>query len=121
VSRSFARKGQIFVEAEGVDEDRLLEIVLEAGAEDAVRDGDAFEILTDPSVYGDVLQALETADIPVRESSVTLLPDTLMPITDKGQAEQVMTFLTVMEDLDDVQNVYSNLDLDDTLLDELTA
>lgn len=120
VSRSFTRKGQLFVEADKVEEDTLLEAVLEAGAEDAVRDGDAYEILCEPSAYPEVLQALETAEIPVRDSEVTLLPDTWMPVTDKEQAAQIMKFIASLEDLDDVQNVYSNLDVDDALLDELS-
>lgn len=121
VSRSFTRKGQLFVAADQVEEDRLLEIVLEAGAEDAVLDGDAYEILTEPSAYPQVLQALETAGIPVRDSEVTLIPDSYMAITDKGQAEQIIKFIGLLEDLDDVQNVYSNMDVDDAMLDELAG
>jgi YebC/PmpR family DNA-binding regulatory protein len=121
VSRSFTRRGQLFVAADQVEEDRLLEVVLEAGAEDAVLDGDAYEILTDPSAYPQILEALEAAGIPVRDSEVTLLPDTYMTITDKDQASQIMKFIGLLEELDDVQNVYSNLDVDDALLDELAG
>ncbi len=120
VTRSYSRKGQIFIPADNIEEDKLLEVVLEAGGEDVKNDGEYFEVLTGPSEYGDVLEALEAAGIPVDESDVTLLPESMMPITDKDQAASLVKFVEALEDLDDVQHVYSNFDISDELLDEVT-
>ncbi len=119
VSRGFNRKGQIFVDAQGVDEDELMGVVLEAGAEDMTRDGDQFEIVTDPSTFADVTEALEAAGIPTLSADVSLVSETLVPVTDKATAASIMRFIEALEDNDDVQNVYSNMDVDDAIMQEL--
>lgn len=119
VSRAFRRKGQIVVDASVVPEDRLMEIVLEAGAEDMVREGDHFVITTDPSVYPGVADALAKANIQTVESEITMIPDLWVSITDKGQAGQILRFIDTLEELDDVQNVYTNMDVDEKVLAEL--
>ena len=119
VSRLFNRKGQIVIPAEGVSEEKLLEVVLEAGGDDLTREDDKYEILTDPSVFMDVVDALEKEGIKPEVSEITLLPEAGVPVTDKGQASALLKFIEALEDLDDVQNVYSNFDIDDSLLAEL--
>jgi len=119
VSRGFHRKGQIFVDAEGVDEDELMGVVLEAGAEDMTRDGDQFEILTDPATFADVTEALEAAGIATLSADVSMVSDTLVPVNDKATAASIMRFIEALEDNDDVQNVYSNMDVDDAIMQEL--
>jgi transcriptional/translational regulatory protein YebC/TACO1 len=119
VSRGFERKGQIFVDADSVEEDRLMDVVLEAGAEDLRRDGDQFEILTDPSVFADVSEALESAGIKPGGAEVSLVPTTYLPVTDKATAKAVFGFVSDLEDNDDVQNVYTNMDVSDEILEEL--
>jgi YebC/PmpR family DNA-binding regulatory protein len=119
VARSFQRKGQILVSAGAVDEDRLMELVLEAGAEDMKLDEKLYEIITDPAQFMDVVDALNAAEIALEASEVTLIPDTLVPITDKSQASSVLRFIEALEDLDDVQNVYSNFDIPDELMTSL--
>ncbi|MBL7076243.1 MAG: YebC/PmpR family DNA-binding transcriptional regulator [Kiritimatiellae bacterium] len=119
VSRGFQRKGQIFVDAEGVDEDELMGVVLEAGAEDMTRDGEQFEILTDPSTFADVTEALEAAGIATLSADVSLISDTLVPVTEKSTASSIMRFVDALEDNDDVQNVYTNMDVDDAIMQEL--
>jgi YebC/PmpR family DNA-binding regulatory protein len=117
VSRGFRRRGQIFVDASSVDEEKLMDIVLSAGADDMQPDGEQFEVLTDPGVFPAVMEALEKAGIKVsEESEVRLVPDTYAPVTDKTVAKAVMKFVDTLEDNDDVQNVYTNMDLDDTVL-----
>ena len=117
VSRGFRRRGQIFVDAASVEEEKLMDIVLSAGADDMQPDGEQFEILTDPGIFPAVMEALEKAGIKVsEESEVRLVPDTYAPVTDKTVAKAVMKFVDTLEDNDDVQNVYTNMDLDDTVL-----
>ena len=117
VMRSFQRKGEITVPAERVDEERLMELVLEAGAEDLQHEDDLFEIITDPSSYVAVMEALQKEGIATERSQVGLVPDLLVPVTDKARAQSLVTFFEELEDLDDVQNVYSNADIDPKLLE----
>jgi YebC/PmpR family DNA-binding regulatory protein len=119
VSRGFQRKGQIFVDAAGVDEDELMGVVLEAGAEDMTRDGEQFEILTDPATFADVTEALEAAGIATLSADVSLVSETLVPVNDKATAASIMRFIEALEDNDDVQNVYTNMDVDDAIMQEL--
>lgn len=119
VMRTFQRKGDIVVAADKVAEDKLMEIALEAGAEDLQQDGGQFEIVTDPAQFMNVVDALNKAGIPMEKSEIALLPDLMVPVTDKNQAESLVKFIEELEDLDDVQNVYSNLDLDEKLLASL--
>lgn len=121
VSRSFNRKGVIEVNADGVEEDALLEMALEAGAEDMTNEGDYFEVVTGPSEYNDVLAKLESSDVPVQSSDLTLVPETYMPVTDLGQARSLINFVEALEDLDDVQNVYSNFDFPEEVTVKLEA
>ena len=119
VSRGFQRKGQIFVDAEGVDEDELMGIVLDSGAEDMKHDGDQFEILTDPNSFADVTEALEAAGIATLSAEVSLVSDTLVPVTEKSTVASIMRFIDALEDNDDVQSVYTNMDVDDAIMQEL--
>jgi YebC/PmpR family DNA-binding regulatory protein len=119
VSRGFKRRGQIFVDAKAVEEDKLMDIVLNAGAEDMSRDGEQFEILTDPNAFNGVMEALEKAGIKTDDSEIRLVPETYVPVTEKSVAKAVMKFVDALEDNDDVQNVYTNMDLDDAVLAEM--
>lgn len=121
VSRTFRRKGQIIVDAGKVEEDRLMEIVLEAGAEDLKREGDRFIVTSDPSAHNNVVEALAKAGIPTESAEITMVPDLYVTVTDKAQAQAILKFIEALEDLDDVQNVYTNLDLDDSLMEQLQA
>ncbi len=119
VTRGFDRKGQIFVDASSINEDKLMDIVLEAGADDMSRDGDEFEILTDPAKFTAVMEALEKAGIKTDESGISQVPQTYVPISDKQIATSNMKFVSDLEDNDDVQNVYTNMDVSDEILKEL--
>lgn len=117
VSRSFERKGQLLVDATAVTEERLMEVALDAGADDIQLDGEQYEILTDPPVFADVCDALEVATIPVASKEVTLLPTLSVTIDDVNQARSILKFITALEDNDDVQNVYTNMDMTDEVMD----
>ena len=119
VSRGFKRKGQIFVKTQDIDEAKLMDIVLEAGADDMRQDGDQFEILTDPSAFHQVSDAIKKAGITPVAEEVTLVPDTYVPVNDKAVASSLFRFTEDLEDNDDVQNVYTNMDVSDEVIAHL--
>lgn len=119
VLRNFERKGQIFVDASTVEEDKLLDIVLNVGAEDMRRDGDNFEILTQPSTFSEVVDALNKADIKPVSAEIALVPLAYVTISDKATASAAMSFVSELEDMDDVQNVYTNMDIPDEIVNSL--
>ncbi len=119
VARNFKRKGQILVETSTVDEDKLMNIVLDAGAEDMQQDDGVFDIVTEPAAFQAVVDALEKAGIKTASAEITLIPDSYVTVTDKTVAANALKFIEALEDNDDVQNVYSNLDVDEKILKEL--
>ena len=116
---SFTRQGQYIISAEKTSEEALMECVLDAGAEDIKNNGDSFEILCPVSNFIAVGEALEKAGIVPDESDPAWIPNTLVPITDPDVAKKIMRLTDALEDLDDVQHVYSNEDFDDSFSDEI--
>ncbi|HEY3704525.1 MAG TPA: YebC/PmpR family DNA-binding transcriptional regulator [Terracidiphilus sp.] len=110
VLHMFSKKGVIAVEKSAADEDQLMNIVLEAGGEDLNDEGDVWEILTDPSSYEAVLNAVKAANVPVASNEVTMVASTYTKLDDQ-QARSMMRLLEALEDFDDTQNVYSNFDM----------
>ncbi|HAS83779.1 MAG TPA: YebC/PmpR family DNA-binding transcriptional regulator [Verrucomicrobia bacterium] len=117
VTRAFERKGQILVDASAVTEERLMEVALDSGADDIELDGEQYEILTDPSAFADVCDALEAAGIPAASKEVTLLPTMWATVSDAPQARSILRFVAALEDNDDVQNVYTNMDMTDEVME----
>lgn len=114
----FQRRGFIVVEKTAApDEDRLLETILDAGAEDLRDSGGQWEIVTPPEALGAVRKVLEEAGIPFVSAELTMLPQTGVPIG-RDKAESVLRLVESLEDLEDVQNVYSNFDIPEELLAE---
>lgn len=110
VAWMFKKKGIIVVSKEAADEDTLMMIALDAGAEDVSTDGDSFEITTAPEDFLTVSDALEKEGIAVEASEVTMVPDNTVSL--EGDAADVMNKLTSeLEELDDVQDVYTNAEL----------
>ena len=109
----FAKKGLIAVEKDSATEEQLMDIVLEHGGEDLNDEGDTWEIVTDPSAYEAVSEAVKAAGIPTVMSEVTMVAN-LYTKLEGAQANQMMRLLEVLEDCDDTQNVYSNFDMDET-------
>jgi len=119
VVRSFKRKGQVLVETSTVEEDKLMDIVLTAGAEDMQDDDGVYDIVTEPAAFQAVVDALEKAQIKTVSAEITLIPDIFVTINDKAIAANVLKFIEALEDNDDVQNVYSNMDIDEKIMKEL--
>ena len=119
VARGFQRKGQIFVDSNTVDEDKLMSLALDAGADDLKRDGDQFEILTDATTFANVSEALEKAGVKAVSAEVGMVPMAYTPVKDKTAAQTVMKLVADLEENDDVQNVYTNMDVDEDTLKEI--
>ena len=111
VSWMFDRKGQLLVEGSPRDEDRLLELALEAGAEDFQREDDNFIVTTEPTQLHAVRSALEAKGVKVAESEITMIPKNTVKVDGK-EAESVLKLIEALEDLDDVQKVHANFDID---------
>ena len=119
VSRMFQRKGQILISKELTDEDTLMDLALEAGAEDLKTEGEQFEVITDPHDFPAVSEAISAAGIEMTESEITMIPDLVVEVTEKKQADSIMRFVDALEELDDVQDVYTNFDISDEVAAQL--
>jgi len=117
VSWMFEKKGYILVEKTKIDEDLLMAVALEAGAEDMKNDPkeDNYEIITAPEDMKKAKSALEAAGIPVVLSEISMLPKNYVALDEKS-AEQMIRLVELLEDHDDVQNVYSNFDIPDEVI-----
>ena len=121
VSYMFHRKGQVNVPRSSIDEDRMLELALEAGAEELTNDDDQYLIITSHDRLYAVAEALKNAGVTTDGQKFTFIPDTTVPLADEDVARQVLRLCDALEDDDDVQNVYSNLEIPDELLARLPA
>src|SRR5216117_2128433 len=117
----FHRKGQITVPRSSLGEDRLLEIALEAGAEELTSEEDQYVITTSHDQLYAVAEALRNAGVVTDGQKFTFIPDTTVPVADETVALEVLRLCDALEGDDDVQNVYSNLDIPDQLLAKLPA
>lgn len=112
VSWMFDRKGYIVVENSQASEDKLLDITLEAGAEDLREDGSNYEIFTPPENYEDVVETLNKNNIQTAASNLGYIPQNYVKLEGK-QAQQLLRLIETLEDHDDVQNVWANFDIDE--------
>ncbi len=110
VAYLFDRKGVFSVDVKAVDEDTLMGVILEAGADDLKRQGDHFEILCDPHIFNDVKTALEKANIPTSLAEITQLPKAPTEV-DAETGVKVMRLMDALDDHDDVQNVYTSVQM----------
>ena len=115
VAWMFDKKGVISVEKSNADEEALMEIAIEAGAEDVKDAGSTFDILTEPEDFDAVKEAVEAAEIPFVEAEVTLVPQTPKRLEGK-EAEQMCKFIAALDDCDDVQNFYTNADIPEEVM-----
>jgi YebC/PmpR family DNA-binding regulatory protein len=116
----FEKKGLIQVEAAAADEDRLLSIALEAGAEDMVRSDDTFEIITVPKDLERVKESLTKEKIEIADGEVTMLPQNTVRLEGK-QAQQMLQLMEALEEHDDVQHAYANFDIPEEIMAAVTG
>jgi YebC/PmpR family DNA-binding regulatory protein len=116
----FQKKGLIAVPKSSADEEKLMNLVLENGGDDLNDEGDSWEILTDPGAYDGLLEAIRKAGIEPSVAEVTMIASTYTRL-EGAQANQMIRLLEALEDHDDVQNVYSNFDMDAKQLEEVAG
>jgi len=118
VSWMFEKKGYFLVKKGHTSEDSLMDIILEAGAEDMTDEGDSFAIKTQPQDYEKVKQALVDKKVPTEAAELTMIPKSTIKIEGASEAQQILALIESLEDNDDVQNVYANFDIPDDLIKE---
>ncbi|MCK4336376.1 MAG: YebC/PmpR family DNA-binding transcriptional regulator, partial [Candidatus Aminicenantes bacterium] len=120
VSWMFSRKGYFVIEKDKAAEDELLEIILEAGAEDMKEDGSNYEIFTPPDNYEAVVNALTENNVEIAAQNLGYIPQNYVKVEGK-QAQQVLRLMEELEDHDDVQNVWSNFDIDEEEINQYSS
>ncbi len=118
VAWMFERKSQILIEKDKAEEDSLMALALDAGAEDLRGDDDSWEVISAPEAHDAVLQAIEKAKIPILEGQISMLPKNLMKLEGKN-ANAMIRLSEAMEEHEDVQSVYSNFDIDEKEVEAL--
>ena len=120
VSWMFHKKGDIVIPKSAAKEDDLMNLVLEAGGEDLKDDGENWEVLTAPSAYETVLEEVRKSGISPASSSVAMIPQNYIKL-EGAAASQMIRLIEALEEHDDVQNVHSNFDIDQKLLEEVAG
>jgi len=120
VGYMFDKKGTISVDKEGVNEEQLMDLALEAGAEDVVEEEDSFQIVTAPEAFNDVVERLEKGNVKFAEATLSMVPQNSIEVTEEKTARSLLRLLENLEDHDDVQKVHANFDIADELMDLLS-
>jgi YebC/PmpR family DNA-binding regulatory protein len=120
VSWMFNMKGLVLFDKNTVDEERLMEVVLDAGAEDVREREREFEVITDPAPHEDVKRAAEDAGLRYSFAEVTMIPQSTVQLQGK-EAEQMLSLMEGLEDSEDIQRVYANFDIPDEVMERLAV
>ena len=115
----FEKKGLIVFDASKVDEEQLLDITLEAGAEDMRESDGEFEVITAPSDFEEVKNAIDKAGLSYTFCELTMVPKNTVKVEGK-KAQQMVNLMQALEDLDDVSHVYANFDISDEIMEDLS-
>ncbi|MFN0054374.1 MAG: YebC/PmpR family DNA-binding transcriptional regulator [Planctomycetales bacterium] len=121
VAWMFERKGLFVIPSSHVDEDRLMEVALEAGADDVKETGKAFEVTCDPTVFEGVTQALQAARIPTDVAEISRLPANFVQLEGVEDAQRVLSLVNALEEHEDVQSVTGNYSIPDELMEQVAA
>ena len=114
---NFRKQGQFLIAAEKTSEDNLMERVVDAGVDDIKDEGDHFEVVCPVNEFDNVAQALANAAIQPDSSELAWIPNSLISVSESQNAKKILALIDALEDLEDVQNVFANYDIDDSLLD----
>ena len=120
VSWMFEKKGSIVVDKDTIGEEELMDKALEAGADDVVEDDNVFQVVTAPDDFETVREGLEAEGIKFLEASVAMIPQNVVDITEEKPAKQILRLLESLEEHDDVQNVFSNFDISDEIMEAVS-
>ena len=121
VAWQFERRGVVVVDADGVDEEELLLVAADGGADDVEQDGSTFQVTSAPEQLSAVRSAIEAAGIAVTSAELQLVPKTTVAVDDEAKARQVMRLIDALEENDDVQDVYANFDIPEQVLEAVVA
>lgn len=120
VAWMFNKKGEIIISSEQVkDSEEFMMEVLEAGAEDIIEEDGEYQVITDPTDFRSVLDSLTEAGYKYEEAEVTMLPENKVNVTDLAIAKKVLALYETLDDLDDVQEVYSNFDIPEEIINQI--
>ena len=120
VNWMFSQKGLIAVSNEKVDEEQLLEIALNAGADDVKTVGNVSEITCSPAAFEELKKALQDNEITTDVAEISMVPQTTISISDQHTAERILSLMEAFDDHDDVQNAYSNFDISDEIMEKIS-
>jgi YebC/PmpR family DNA-binding regulatory protein len=120
VSWMFDRKGLLLIDKAAIDEDRLMELAIDAGADDVVEEDNLFQVLTDPDSFPAVQEALAGKGLHFIEASISMVPKNVIEVTEEKTAKSLMKLLENLEDNDDVQKVHSNFDIPEEILEAVS-
>jgi len=119
VAWMFDKKGSIMIDRKAISEDELMELAIEAGADDVREDENEYEVLTTPSAFWDVRKVLEGKGLKILSASIGMIPQNTVELAE-DRASSMLKLMEKMEDNDDVQNVYANFDISDELMEKLS-
>lgn len=119
VGYMFDKKGSILVDKKNIDEEKLMDLALDAGAEDVLEEDTVFQVLTEPDDFDSVRESLEKEGVTFIEASISMIPQNTVEVTDEKIAKRLMKLMELLEDNDDVQDVHANFDIPDELLENL--
>ena len=120
VAWMFDKKGLILIDKETISEEELMDLALEAGAEDVIEEESEFQIITSPEEFEDVREALEEGGLSFIDASISMIPQNTVDVADEKIARSMLRLMESLEDHDDVQNVYANFDIDNDLMEQLS-
>jgi YebC/PmpR family DNA-binding regulatory protein len=120
VNWMFSKKGLITVSTAEIDEEQLLEIALNAGADDMQNTGEVYEITCDPTAYEKLKDALKEKEIPTEVAEISMVPQNTVPVNEERMSKKIISLMEAFEDHDDVQNTYANFDIPDEIMTRIS-
>jgi YebC/PmpR family DNA-binding regulatory protein len=119
VNWMFKKTGLIAIKTDAIEEDDLMDLALNAGADDMENVGEVYELTCDPAAYDQLKKAIEDKGLPIEASELSMVPDNTIPVENIETAKKILGFIECFEDHDDVQVVYANFDISDEIMADL--
>ncbi len=119
VAWMFEKKGQLLIDRQTISEEELMDLAIEAGAEDVVEEETTFQVLTEPEDFDGVREALEEKGVQFIEAEISMIPKNTIEVSEEKPARSLLKLLENLEDHDDVQKLHANFDIDDELMERL--
>ncbi|MBU4295088.1 MAG: YebC/PmpR family DNA-binding transcriptional regulator [Desulfobulbaceae bacterium] len=120
VSYMFDKKGLMLVDKETIDEEKLMELALEAGADDVVEEETEYQVLTSPDIFSAVREQLESQGIVFLEASLSMIPQNIVEVNDESVAKRLLKLMENLDECEDVQNVHANFDIPDEIMEKIS-